>query len=327
MKEKHINKNNVYLNRINRVLDYINDGYANDLSLESLAGVAHFSPYHFHRIFKSVVGESLYKYIQRIRIEKAAHSLKYHHNKSVTEIALDCGFNNSASFARTFKGHFKMSATIWRKGGFNKFSKNCKEQSKDCLQVSNDWKDISVSPMYIYPSSNNSYWRISMINKNDVIVEVKELKETTVAYIRHIGAFKGKGEVWAELFKKLMTWAGARGLISCPGTQFYTIFRDDLKITEFSKFKADACLSVEPNTKPDGEIGISAIPAGKYAVAQFEIDGSEYEEAWEMIYSDWLPESGFQPDERYCFERYLNDSKMHPEKKHIIEVCIPVKPL
>lgn len=201
MVNRKVNTNHDYLNRINRVLDYLNENYAQDLSLESLAGIAHFSPYHFHRVFKGVVGESLYKYIQRIRIEKAAHSLKYHHNKSVTEIALECGFNSSASFARTFKEYFNMSATVWRKGGFKSFSKNCKGRSKDCLSVSNAWKDITVSPMYIDPSTNNSIWRISMINKTDVSVEVKELEETTVAYIRHIGAFKGEGKSGLIYFK------------------------------------------------------------------------------------------------------------------------------
>ena len=164
-----------------------------------------------------------------------------------------------------------------------------------------------------------------MIKRSDVKVEVKDLDETNVAYIRHIGEFKGETEVWAGLFEKLKIWAAARGMIKCPETQFFTVFRDDLKITEFSKFIADVCISVEPNTKSDGEIGVSVIPTGKYAVAQFEIDGSEYEEAWETVYSGWLPKSGFQPDERFCFERYLNDPKMHPQKKHIIEICIPVK--
>jgi AraC family transcriptional regulator len=63
---------NEYLKRINRVLDYLEENYAQQLSLELLAEIANFSPYHFHRIFKGIVGESLYKYIQRIRIEKAA---------------------------------------------------------------------------------------------------------------------------------------------------------------------------------------------------------------------------------------------------------------
>jgi AraC family transcriptional regulator len=325
MERKEENKNADYLNRINSVIDYIKSNYHRELSLVSLAAVAHFSPYHFHRIFKSIVGESLYKYIQRIRIEKAAHSLKYDKNKSITEIAFDCGFNNSASFARTFKEHFNMSATTWRKGGYKTFSKNCKEQSKKYKQVRSYWQDVTISPMYIDATTNIPNWRISMIKRSDVKVEVKDLAETSVAYIRHIGEFKGETKVWAGLFEKLKTWAAARGLIKCPETQFFTVFRDDLKITEFSKFIADVCISVAPNTKSDGEIGVSAIPSGKYAVAQFEIDGSEFEEAWETVYSGWLPKSGFQPDERFCFERYLNDPEMHPQKKHIIEICIPVK--
>jgi len=318
MEDKIIKKNNEYVNRINTVLDYLNNNYSQELSLESLANIANFSKYHFHRIFKGVVGESLYKYIQRIRIEKAAHSLMYSDKKSITEIALDCGFNNSASFARIFNEHFNMSATTWRKGGHSTFSKNCKDQS-------NKWKDIIVTPMYIDMETNNANWRISMLNRSNMTVEVKKLKKVTVAYIRNIGPFKGEVELWAKLFQKLTTWASACGLLKCPGTQFYTILRDDLKITDFSKFKTDVSISVEANTKADGDIGISEIPAGQYAVAEIEIDATEYEQAWDLVYSDWLPISGYQPDEGCCFERYLNNPETHPTKKHIIEICIPVK--
>ncbi len=103
MENKQQTQNNDYLKRINRVLDCLDTDYSQELSLELLANIANFSPYHFHRIFKGIVGESLYKYIQRIRIEKSAHNLKYQDDKSITEIAIECGFNNSASFARTFK--------------------------------------------------------------------------------------------------------------------------------------------------------------------------------------------------------------------------------
>ena len=319
MEVKSINLNAEYAKRINRVLDYLDVNYSEKLTLETLAEVANFSPYHFHRIFKGIVGESLYKYIQRIRIEKAAKSLKYD-NKSITEIALDCGFTNSASFSRTFKEYFSMSATEWRKSGSSTFSKNCKEQS-------NKWQGVAVSPMYIDSVTSNSNWRLTMSNKSDVTVEVKNLSEIPVAYIRHIGPFKGQVETWQKLFQRLMKWASAKNLIKCPGTMYFTIFRDDLKITEFSKFKADVCISVEAGTTGSGDIGISVIPAGKYAVAQFEIDGSEFEQAWDSVYSNWLPESGYQPDDRCCFERYLNDPNTHPTNKHVIEVCIPVKPI
>ena len=81
-----------YTSRINRVIDYIEKNTDKGLSLESLAKVAIFSPFHFHRIFRAMVGETLNQFIQRIRIEKAAAQLIVNPKKSITEIAFDCGF-------------------------------------------------------------------------------------------------------------------------------------------------------------------------------------------------------------------------------------------
>ncbi|MDH5325467.1 MAG: AraC family transcriptional regulator [Gammaproteobacteria bacterium] len=321
------NENSEYLRRVNRVLDYLDENYSEELSLESLAGIANFSPYHFHRIFKGIVGESLFKYTQRIRVEKAANFLKYQSNRTVSDIASECGFGSPASFARTFKEYYGVSATEWKKGTHKEYSKNRKVPSKDCEEVSKSWKGIIVSSLYIDPSTNNSRWRVNMLNRSAISIEVKKLPQVSVAYIRHIGEFKGETEKWAALFHRLMKWGGARGLLKCPGTEFFTVFRDDLNLTDYAKFKADVCISVDSNTKPDGEVGVSIIPAGAYAVASFEIDGDEFEQAWDLVYSEWLPSSGYQPDERCCFERYLNDPKLHPKNKHVIEVCIPVRPL
>lgn len=320
MNEPEKSPKNEYIKRINRVIDYLDDNYDQEHDLESLAQLSNFSKHHFHRIFKGIVGEPLNKYLQRIRIEKAAHILKYQHKKSITEIAIDCGFKSSASFSRVFKDHFGLSATLWRGGAHVQFSKNRKELSKF-------WKGSTLSSLYIDDSINSQMWTVNMLKRSDVTIEVKNINEINVAYIRHIGPFIGQTKKWGQLFQKLINWGGARGLINCSDTQYFTLFRDELEITDFSKFKADICISVKADTKVDGDIGISKISGGKYAVAQFEINADEYEQAWQLIYSEWLPHSGFQPDERCCFERYLNDPKMHPNNKHIIEVHIPVKPI
>lgn len=319
--------NNEYIKRINRVIDYVGNNYEHEHDLESLAKLANFSKHHFHRIFKGVVGEPLNKYVQRIHIEKAAHALKYQSKKSITEIAFDCGFKNSASFSRTFKNHFGLSATSWRSGAHIEFSKNRKAHSKNGNEVSKNWKGANLSPLYIDDSNSNLLWKINMLNRNDVKVELKNINKINVAYIRHIGPFIGNTKTWGKLFNRLINWGAARGLVNCTDTKYYTVFRDELEITDFSKFKADICISVGDGTKGDGDIGISTIAGGKYAVAQFEIDADEYEQAWQLVYSEWLPKSGFQPDERSCFERYLNDPKMHPKNKHILEVYVPVKPI
>jgi AraC family transcriptional regulator len=99
--QKHLKAE--YTARINRVIDYIEKHIDKNLAREDLASVANFSPFHFHRIFGAMVGETLNQFIQRIRIEKAAVQLINHPKKSITEIAFDCGFSGSSTFARTFK--------------------------------------------------------------------------------------------------------------------------------------------------------------------------------------------------------------------------------
>lgn len=95
-----------YLSRIHRVMDYIEAHLDQQLTLEELARVACFSRFHFHRVFKAMTSESLYQFIFRIRLEKAAHKLVHNPKKNVTEIALDYGFSSSATFARAFKTFF-----------------------------------------------------------------------------------------------------------------------------------------------------------------------------------------------------------------------------
>jgi len=62
-------QNNIYLQRINLVIDHITSNPADHLSLDALAKLAAFSPFHFHRIFKSVTGEAA---DQRVKAGDAA---------------------------------------------------------------------------------------------------------------------------------------------------------------------------------------------------------------------------------------------------------------
>jgi len=81
------------------------------------------------------------------------------------------------------------------------------------------------------------------------------------------------------------------------------------------------------DTAVEGEVGKMTIPGGKFAVAHCELSTDEYEGAWKMLMGGWLPESGYQPDDRLCCELYLNDPKEHPGHKCVVDICMPVKPL
>ena len=324
MKNHHPNEE--YISRINRVIDYIQKNLSEHLELDTLADVANFSRYHFHRIFRTLMTETLNQYIQRLRIEKAAFQLYHNKKKTITEIALDCGFSGSSSFARVFKKAYKMSASEWRSGKFGK-SKIGQTKSNNRKQVSNNYKALGVSEMYIDPVSNNLTWRIEMNNQDQINAKVKLMPAMTVAYVRHVGNYKGNQELFSKLMGKLMKWAGPRGVLQEKNMQILSVYYDEPEITDDDKLKLDVCVTIPENFEVDGEIGKMTILEGKYVVARFELNPEEYGDAWDMLYKDWLPESGFQPDDKPCYELYLNDPKQHPEGKHIVDICIPVIPL
>ncbi len=117
---ENLNSKSDYEVRINKVLIYINKNISKNLSIEKLASVACFSPSHFHKIFKEIVGETQTDYIKRIRLEKAAQALLHDPAISITDVALDFGFSSSATFARSFKDYFGMSASEFRQESKNK---------------------------------------------------------------------------------------------------------------------------------------------------------------------------------------------------------------
>jgi AraC family transcriptional regulator len=311
-----------YAARINRVLDYIEGRLEQRLQLRDLARVASFSPYHFHRIFSAMVGETLNSFIQRLRLERAASQLLHNHGKPITAVALDCGFSSSATFARAFKGHFGVSASEWRKIG--------KTDRNDGQPPSNPCQALEVSSAYLDPTTRNWKWRIKMKEGTpmpEVEVEVKELPELHVAYIRHVGPYQGDAALFEGLWGRMMRWAGPRGLVNPPETRCLCLYHDDPEITDQEKLRVSVCVSVPEGTEVEGEIGTMTVAGGKYAVARFELGADEYAAAWATLYGGWLPNSGYQPDDRPAFELCLNNPEEHPEHKSIVEICVPVRPL
>lgn len=329
-----------YISRINRVMDYIQANLNKPLTLSELARVACFSPYHFHRIFSSFTGETLNSFIQRLRVEKAVSLLIMHPTKSITEIAFDAGFASSASFARLFKESFGMSATEMRSGGYKRFSKIRKPDSKNGKLNSKNRKDTDFSIEYFLSNDidggadrSDEKEKITkrrtttMSNVNDVKVIVKDVPSMTVAYVRHIGPYKGNSKLFEDMWGKLLKWAGPRGLMKQPDLKVLNVYHDDPEITDENNLRMSVCMSVPPETQVSGEIGKMEIAGGKYAIAHFEISEKEFQEAWNYVYGQWLPKSGYQPGDGPCYELCLKDPKDNPEHKYIVEICVPVQPL
>ena len=102
-----------YIRRINRLTEYITEHLEDELDLNRLAQMSNLSPYHFHRIVKAFLGEPLGAYIGRLRVEKAARSLRYT-DLPVQEIAFSVGYDSPSSLTKVFNQYYGISPTEFR---------------------------------------------------------------------------------------------------------------------------------------------------------------------------------------------------------------------
>lgn len=289
-----------YEKRVNRVIDHVRDHLGEDLSLERLALVAAFSPFHFHRVFRAITGETLSAFIQRHRLERAAVALIHQRDESVLAVALDHGFSSAATFARAFKAHFGMSATGWRAGGAGRWSKRRKANRK--------------------PGKAGKPGRRHHALMN---VTVRELPRYHVAYMRYVGPYGAHGI--PQLWTRFQKWMETRALDG-PGSVKLGIGRDDPLVTPPEKCRYDACVVVPDSFTGDQWVNVTEVPGGRYAVADFTGGPHQIQGAWDALYQSWLPGSGYQPDDRACLEIYRGNPNVSPSAFRC-ELCVPVRPL
>lgn len=306
--------NTEYISRINHTLDYIESNIENPMTLEELATVANFSKFHFNRIFLSIVGETPFQFIMRVRLERAAALILINKKESISEIANKCGFSDISVFSRNFKNNFQICASQYR---------ICKSINSNFSQQDSNRHQIDEKPtLYFCPELKTIKWRTNMkLNKG---VEVKELPKMTVAYIRHIGPYKGNDKLFENIWNKLFSWAGPRGLVGGKDFKSLVVYHDDPNVTFEDKLRMSVCITVPAETKVVGEVGKMEIEAAKYVIARFELSSQDFQQAWDWVYGQWFPTSGYQPDDKPCFEMYPEEPK---DGKFIVDICVPVKPL
>lgn len=102
-----------YYKSINKVLDYINEHLNEKPDLDTLSAIANISPYHFHRIFKGIIGENLGEYIQRVRLEYVAEKLKTS-SLSLDLLAEQTGYNGRQAISKAFKKYFGIPPSVYK---------------------------------------------------------------------------------------------------------------------------------------------------------------------------------------------------------------------
>jgi AraC-like DNA-binding protein len=101
--------------RLLRARDAMDRAYAEPLDVSAVAAVAHLSPAHFSRCFRSVYGETPHRYLQRRRVERSMFLLR-ETDRTVTDVCFAVGFTSLGTFSRTFREIVGETPSAYRVG-------------------------------------------------------------------------------------------------------------------------------------------------------------------------------------------------------------------
>lgn len=150
-------------------------------------------------------------------------------------------------------------------------------------------------------------------------VRIENREPLRLAFVRHIGPYQECGVAW----ETLLTFAAQHVLLS-PETLRIGIGHDNPDVTPADKLRYDACLTVNDQFQPTGEIGVQELPGGEYAIATLRGPYSGLASAYRWLFSQWLPASGRKTRSAPCFEVYANDPATTPEKDLVTEIFLPL---
>ena len=276
-----------YQKSIDKVLTHLDANLSEKHELDKLAEMANLSKFHFHRIMKAFLNETLGGYINRIRFETAVKLLRYS-SEPINEIAYLVGYHTPSAFTKGFKKMFGVSPSYIRK------HKNLIMEKK----------------------SNN-------IGSDFQLVEtVKIIKDIHVIFQQSkgkIGDHTTKAN-WDSLFSaaqkhQMINW----------GSKFYGINWDDPEITPNDKVRYDACISIPIDRKIGDEFSSKTILGGKYLCFLYKGDYQNLGLVYDHIFRDWIIKRNYNLREEPIFEQYINNKELTPKEDLLTEIFIPIK--
>jgi AraC family transcriptional regulator len=295
--------NEQYAFRLNHVLDYIDAQLDGDLSLETLAEQAHFSRFHFLRVFQDWYGEAPMAYVRRRRLEAGAALLRYG-DHSVAGIALRCGFDTADGFTRSFRQYFGTTPVRWRQSG----------------------GPVAPAATAATPPATGPAGPVGLAGgppprpaaAQAWAVRVEQLPDTRVAYTRRVGAY---GEASAAQWQQLADWMQQQRL---SGLIRYGMGLDDPGVTPAAKCRYDVCVALPVSFEPPPRTPIKMVPGGLHAVLAYAGPPEGSAAAWVWLLKQWLPRSPHQLAPRAAFERYPAALPDPGGQAQDCELCLPL---
>ncbi|WP_428025927.1 AraC family transcriptional regulator [Arcobacter sp.] len=280
--------NNEHRQRINEVQYHIYKYLSMKLTIEDLAKISSYSPYHFQRIFKEITGKSVTNYIKDLRLYCAANLLIFNPTSSITNIAYNCGFKSSATFSNEFKKAYNYSPNEWRK-----------EKHKNHTPKEYELKERKID-----------------FSK----IEIKKIPETSIAYMRHMGFDKTIKKGWQKFLYLL------EEEFDIKNPTMLAVHHSNPNITALEDYRYIACVDLEgKKIEPKGDIGLCSIKGGLYATIRFQGICEDVLTLYQKMYYQWIPSSEFEALEGSASVLYYKNNYLDPNDEFDIEFRVPVK--
>jgi AraC family transcriptional regulator len=281
-----------YGQAVQRVIERIGANLDEALDLHTLAGEACLSPFHFHRVFRGMVGETPLELIRRLRMERAAWTLR-ESDRAVTEIAFDAGYDTHEAFTRAFRACYSTSPS-----GFRRRTHRRIELAATC--------GVHFDPRGIVPAF------IPRDSGGEAMdVEITQMPELRVATLHHVGPYNQI----PEAFGRLNSIAQQSGLFRNPGAAMIAIYYDDPETTPQEQLRSDAAIAVPSDAKLPAGLDDQKIAGGRYARTEHIGPYEKLGDTWARFLGEWLPASGNRIGTGSMYEIYRNDpTKVAPSE-------------
>ncbi len=291
-----------YLERVNRAIDHIVRHMDRPMRLEEVARVAAFSPFHFHRIFKSATGETLQQFVNRVRLERAIYLMSHRQSRPLTEVALTVGFASSSDFSRSFKKRYDVpprafDLDAWRDAR--------RAQLREAVEG-----DALEPRLLRLPIGHNP---------DGFEVTLRELPGRSVAYIRVLEPFRH--DAVPQAAERLVAWAQAR---TFARGQWLGYMWEDPEIVPVEKCRYDVGVEVPEGVRSEGEIGVQRFAPMRVAEVALDGDIALEQRCIDWLFRTWLPQSGFAPDHQPLFEAWEGPPFVHGMTRFVLRVQLPI---
>jgi len=286
-----------YQARMRRVLDYIDRHLDGDLDLDTVSGVAAFSKFHFHRQFTATFGLSVHRYVQLARLKRASHRLAYRDAESVTDIAMDAGYDAPDAFARAFQQRFGQSPSSFR--------------------TSPEWEPWLAA----FGPLDNARSKLMQTNFTPDDVMIRDVPATPVAIMEH----RGDPATLGATIQRFIAWRTAANLHPRTNPTF-NVWRSERRPASPADYSVDLCVGTDrPIEANEEQIKAGLIPGGRRAVLRVVGYTDNLEPAALYLYRDWLPASGEEAGDFPIYCQRLSFFPEVPEHEAVAEVFLPLK--